>query len=1623
MRRVTLRARDLRTVDLAQLRLAGGDLRGCDLRGVDLAGRDLARCDLRGADLSGARLAGADLSDTDLDGASLAGADLAGADLRRSAGFGIRGKGLAAEGARLDGAEWRGADLRGARLARVAARGARLDGATLADADFGEARLDRAVLDDADIEGARFTGASLRRAALAGARGVADFAGAALGGADLRLVDLDGCLPDVAAAVRARKARSRPSRPPTPSMESVRRAIERPRGPPRVLPAIQRAARAVWGEPGEDLRPTELGLDLDFPVMAAAREREQRAARDSSDDRARLLALRRRVRDAARVAEAREREAVRPEAPAPAPAGAPPVAAPDPVAVELAAPDPATRRRVDRPAAPRLTAVAAARGVALARASAAGAVWIAQAGGRVLVAGLARGLPAAWGALAEEANAGAAGPSVEEITDFEVEVAARTRALAMRGGRADDRARVAVRRALDARTRADSDALRAARRRVEARDAARLAREAALLAARRKRGPRVVEGAGAAATHWRAAALERERRVAEARQLPRAPGELERRLRPSSRRRPGAALGPGADLARKRLDDADLSGADLSGARLAEASLVGADLRGADLRGADLRGADLTAAQLDGADLTGARLDEAVFDQASLAGVRMEGASLAGARLASVRGLDAAERRSLGARGADVGLEDGRWLGVATGLTAASALVVLGVYLVARFAVADLDRAALEHAAALAAAAGDPLAAAGHFEALAAQTEEAEPKAGYLVEAAGAAEEAGDVQRALDLLAAAITAADGTPTQARARLRRATLLERAGMREAATVELRALLADLTLSPVQRAEVLVGLARALGDAGAVRAEEDALLAGAATSTERIALAIALADAWSGEGHAAEGRGMLERALAGMEPSDGMALRLRLARLYAEDGDVDGALAAYRALVALPGGEEARLGAAEILARRGDVDEARALLAPLVSADGDLGARGRFAAATLADRTGDTDAAVALLREVLAMDGLEPRLADEARLALARILSAGDPEAAAALVGANPELRDAWRLGQAQALRAAGKRAEAAELLEELVAEEGVSEDTRAEAGLTLAELALDGGDAEGAVDRYERITRGTTSADLRRRAQLGLAEALVRLGRVQEAEARWIALLDTNPGDEVAARCRFGLARAAQVRGQTERAAALYLEIGETDGAAGIDALLALATLREEVGDAAGAVEALRLARGRPGIDAARRASVDLSLAQTLAASGDPAADALFAGLLAAPDPEVRAQARVAIAERRLAGDPAGARELLDEALADLGPGPTRAAARGAWLRATVATGAVEEGLRRTDAWLGTENDGALRGELALAATQALRAEGRLEEADALAGRWERDGGFELGMERAGVLRELGRDADAAALFASLVAATPEDDAWRLEGEVDARLAAGDLDGAEAAAARLAQNPTATGAARLASARVARERGDYEGALARLEGVDDPRAPVERATVLEGLGRLDEAEAVWKQMAQAREREPRSAGVLGLARVRLARDDASGALDALAELDDVDPGFALTLAQVRGEALRALGRWAEAREVYAALGGDAERRVVGALGLGECALGEGDALGARARFEEALDATEDPWYAAHALSGVARAHGLAGDRDAAGEALARLRREFPDREDAIASAESALAGAP
>ncbi len=294
--------------------------------------------------------------------------------------------------------------------------------------------------------------------------------------------------------------------------------------------------------------------------------------------------------------------------------------------------------------------------------------------------------------------------------------------------------------------------------------------------------------------------------------------------------------------------------------------------------------------------------------------------------------------------------------------------------------------------------------------------------------------------------------------------------------------------------------------------------------------------------------------------------------------------------------------------------------------------------------------------------------------------------------------------------------------------------------------------------------------------------------------------------------------------------------------------------------------------------------------------------------------------------------------------------------------------------------------------------------------------------------------RAHVLDQAGRDEEAAALWASLMAEAAE-------GEPDwlaARLALADLrqrQGQPEAAAALVEALTADGVesgirgrALLVKGRLAEQREDIEGAARAYQGIltlasvdpdttEEARLSLARV-VLDGGGGDPEA-------ALAGLPPDAAAGILvharlGEARRRLDAGDASGALDVYEQLEEgsADAPEVLRAARAgRAEALSQLGELDAAVELWRGLlasdpspaerldielqlahgllqGGDAgeaaaafrslserddpDLRLQGLLGLAEVARAQGEAERARGLYRQVADQSPDPAYRVQAL---------------------------------------------
>lgn len=226
--------------------------------------------------------------------------------------------------------------------------------------------------------------------------------------------------------------------------------------------------------------------------------------------------------------------------------------------------------------------------------------------------------------------------------------------------------------------------------------------------------------------------------------------------------------------------------------------------------------------------------------------------------------------------------------------------------------------------------------------------------------------------------------------------------------------------------------------------------------------------------------------------------------------------------------------------------------------------------------------------------------------------------------------------------------------------------------------------------------------------------------------------------------------------------------------------------------------------------------------------------------------------------------------------------------------------------------------------------------QALADLGRLRDAEAVcvASRALPDPGGRRARLHAWLLQALGRDAEAAAAYEAIVGAAPQDaESWNNLG--NARRAIGEAEGSVAALAEAVRlRPDIADIRRNLAAALAHGRG-AEAALCAFDGYcgpPDARLEVERANLLSGLLRLDEAERGFHAAIALSPGNEAAWFGLGLLLEHSGRGEALPALLSEAEAAGAAEG---ALQLIRAYALRRAGRFAEALAAAEAAPADIE----------------------------------------------------------------------------------------
>ena len=1540
--------------------LRGLDLSGWSLAGLDLQGRDLCRADLSAADLRGADLRDARLSATRLRRACLV-------ELR---GAGLSGRDLDAEGADLTGADLQRADLRSAILleaclAQARLGGADLRGADLRSADLRGADLRLALLDGADLDGARLDGAWLEGARARGAHAlhITDEAAraqlAAAGAVDQPLHQ------------RARFALSRPAQLGQQGADAALRA-SRQLGQ-WAQRARERLAALSAPKAGEETAAERRGR---AEQERKARLEDWTSARREADEQRRQERGFRAARAQAQEAEAtarRNRRVGRFVALEPAPALPPRPAAVDPQALLLA-------RRVA------LRETLALRPFPAPTPFAAGPTRPAPAAPPAVEVALPA--PPAVEALEPGPPPVDAPPMGERLAAFAARFKPRPRPTWEQPHQTEDGA-LDLRGARLGEVDASGQDLRRARLDGLDLSAVRLSR---------------AQLAGAS--------LHRSR--AEGGQLDEI--EAEGALMEGVRLRKASLAG--ARLMGARLIDADLREADLSRADLTGADLTGADLRGARLDRTSLYGANLTACRLADTPLPDTVLDKAQLDQADLAGVDWSSASVVEADLSGALGVSNRERAELGARGAKVGgagLEE--LLGKLAPRQLRAALAVLGLgagaWLLARYLGAPDANLARREAAAEQLRGADPAAASEAFSALAKEAARLDDKVGYLTEAAELAALAGQTTVAIALYETALgEAGDEGMLGAGVRVKLATFHSEAGRWTEARQVIAPLLQAEGLGADLRARAVL-LVEAANEALGVEADTElaALYQSLAGLPDVEAdLRLATAELRSARGDHSGALAELEKAapLALGEEQTARILGAK-ARVLGRSGDLDGAAAAYEALLLRSPppsvtAQAALLSLADVRGRQGRSEEAAAALATLLAIPAlDVQVHGRVLLLTgqQAENDGDIVLAAGRFREALGLPGLDPETLDEARLSLARVLlQGGETEAAQeALAGLDPEAAGAVLfhagLGEARALLDDNQAEAALERYEALLATDPADRQLSAAARSGRAECLSRLGRVPEAVTLWRALLGELEASQTAERAniELSLAQGLLQGSQIEEAKAAYRAL-SLNSDADIRFQGLLGLGEVALAAGERARARDQFQQVADQapDVALQVQALEELAQMAQEDGRPAEALVAWRSLVGRlpASHPAAALARVQL-LSALLAAGALPEAAALCESAVEqASNPADRAAADIVCAEIvERTGDLGAAALRLDRLMTDPElPRDLRPDVAIALSRVRLTQGQAAAAAAAARAGLDGERDPAARAPLLSALVAALEADPQADPADLARALADRDALAVESPDLAGpVLQDAagralaaGRPDEAVSLLQRAAALPiPDEDRLPILLELAGALREiGDAKGATAPldeAIRLAgtlKDPHAAYLAALARAELDQANGALAAARSRLGALQPPDA---------------EARIRWLELRA------------GLA---LEAGDGAGALQLFEELGAEAAGDAGVLASAlrgQGDALLALGKPAEALSRY-------DRVAVGDPGLsGWVSLSAAQALLALERPDEArarlqaLASSPDREVALQARIG---ASDLLIEADKAGEALALLR---------------------
>ncbi|HJN78374.1 MAG TPA: pentapeptide repeat-containing protein [Myxococcota bacterium] len=590
-------------------------------------------------------------------------------------------------------------------------------------------------------------------------------------------------------------------------------------------------------------------------------------------------------------------------------------------------------------------------------------------------------------------------------------------------------------------------------------------------------------------------------------------------------------------------------------------------------------------------------------------------------------------------------------------------------------------------------------------------------------------------------------------------------------------------------------------------------------------------------------------------------------------------------------------------------------------------------------------------------------------------------------------------------------------------------------------IEMAELWAAGGEYERSLASLAALDG--VRLDRQQRARVQLAEAKLHADRGDYSAADELySELVRNPTVD-SGRTRLAAAEVAWHLGDAPRALELLDRAlgGRTHPETEARILLLKARLLRSSGDRAAAVALYQRVLDVYSDDEDVYAAAQLGLAESLS---DEEQLALVEQLMERGEAAQAGQIVLSRARRlRVTGDAAGAEELYERVLT-MGSAPESQIARFELARVAIEDGRVDDGINQLRA-IQSEVEGSERIEVEAAIADALRAAGRLEDAEfAYSGLV---AGYPAGSEAAvrGLLgialvaEARGEVEDARRGYFTVLEQTTSP---TLRSEALAALAGNYMETGDSDAALkvwrdfledLPEGHEAAFDAREAIAQILRARGERQAALDTytllLEGTSSAerraRARVAVGELLEEDGRFGDAETLYRELLEdpALPEDEYDTVVVGLIRTLLSLERPEEALTLARDSEVYEEVTRVTMRSLQAQALRALGRTEEARRFEDQVEAEApELDDAFSIALIEAneLVNEWDFEGAVAAYQRLLGEAEDRPTQAMIVGAIAQAKGLAGDLDGARAGYRSLARDFADLDEAVFSAEMGLA---